>query len=663
MLRWLRAGLAAALWGFLLIGLVGAAEGLSQWLRFDVSAHQQPSASLFKLLVSPLVLYGWFGLLIAGLAFVPAGFLARWRPKPRRRALALAVAAAVASLGVVYANYVLRTHLLPNWWEQSGGSWGRILLGLIWMAGLLVAYRVLSRFSEWLARRGGPTLIYPVLVVIVATSLWPDWREEGRIRRTAHLTRAAAPAAAEAGAPPLILISIDTLRPDYLSHASPSAPPTPGLDALAAEGVRFTRAWSVSPWTLPSMSTVMTGLPPRVLGVEKYRPLSGAMPRLAEIAWEQGYRTAAFATNAFLTNWYGFDRGFEFFEHSLVFETILPAGRSVLARELSRYADRNLEADSAEIVIPKTIGWLWQRGGDGPFFLWVHLMNPHLPYRWRDQPAASRVLSGQPGQEPDEAAIPDRIPFKKKMYWGVHRIRDGDFIPDAGEREALRTLYAREVQFTDYWLDKLIAELKRLDLWDRSLVVLMSDHGEELFDHGGFEHGHSVLPEVARVALLMRLPGGEAAGSLVEAPVSTLDLLPTICHLLDWPVPEGAPGHTLWPRAAVDSGMAGGSGQVGPPLIVENLLYEPQQQGVLAWPWYCVIDAEASEPVWYNLASDPTAGRPQSGPLQGGDILAGADSLLADWDRQAAALRLALEDSLVPPLPSAIKRELEALGY
>jgi arylsulfatase A-like enzyme len=398
----------------------------------------------------------------------------------------------------------------------------------------------------------------------------------------------------------------------------------------------------------------MTGLPPQMLGVDKYRPLPRDPVRLAEIAWAQGYRTAAIATNAFLTEWFGFDRGFEFFEHSLVLETLLPAGRSVLARELTRYADENFEVDSAEIVIPKAVGWLRRRSDDAPFFLWVHLMNPHLPYRWRKLPATEETPPR--GRVPDAGRIPNTPEFAGRAFAKLSDIREGRFLPDAAAREGLRTLYDREVQFADYWTGKLLEYLRGRGVWQNTMVVVLADHGEELFDHGGFEHGHSVLPEVTGVPLILRLPGGEAAGTLVEEPVTTLDLLPTLCRLLGWPVPADAPGRPLWPREEARA--------VGPrdePFLLENLLYEPQQQGVLAWPWLAVRREGESGTTWFELGGDPSALDALAPPAFGEDVLAAADSLDSGWEATSRELRNS--SMATAPLPPELERRLRALGY
>jgi arylsulfatase A-like enzyme len=687
LLRWLKTLLAVACWSFLLVGCVGLGEGVSQWLRFDVLGDQvQPYAPL-RLFAPYLVLYGWWGVLGGVLVFVPALLVSRWAGRPRRMAFAIAVAGALAFLAVVYAGYLGHAHLWPDWWEPRGGSWVTIILLMVWALFTLGLYRPCRRLADWMARQKTRTLAFPVVVIIVATAHWPDWRQEGHDRRTGHLQRAVVGATARPGAPNLVLITIDTWRRDHLSLINADAPPTPHLDALAQAGTVWTNAWSVSPWTLPSMGTIMTGLPPRVLGSGKYVPLPQDIPTLAEIAWQQGYATTAFATNPYLTEWYGFDRGFEFFEHSLVLETLLPAQRSVLSRELHRYAATRFEANNADHVVERARQWLIWHEVEQPLFLWLHFMNPHLPYRWRQLPEPAADQKPACGIAPDLATVPDNGRFAGRQYKGVMHIRTGEFVPDSRQREALRTLYAREVQYTDHCLGRLFDTLRQQGLWRNTVVTVLSDHGEEFWEHDGFEHGHSVMPEVSGVPWILRLPADRAAGQRVSAPVTTLDVFPTLCGLLNWPLPSARSGQAL---LTIGQGLLTGAreGQgdenstgAPPPaldrpwstarpdrkdftvtLCIENMLYGPAQQATLLWPWFMVRSAADSGVSWYDLSTDPLALHPQPPPAAAIALIAASDTLLQTWDRQAAALNVSTTDDR-EEIPADLKRRLEALGY
>ena len=661
MVRWLKTLLSIACWSFLLVGGAGLAEGISQWIRFDVLGGQNQPLGPLRLLAPYLVLYGWLGMVGGMLVFLPSLLISLRTSGPRRVTFALCVAGSLAFLAVVYAGYIGHTHLWPNWWEREGGHLVTLLLVAIWFGVVGLLFWPTRRLADWMARQKTRTLAFPAVVIIVATAHWPDWRQEGLQQRTGHLRRSDPEAATPAGAPNLILITIDTWRHDHLSLINPQAPPTPHLDDLARAGTLLTNTWSVSPWTLPSMASLMTGLSPRVLGSGKYVPLPSAVPTLAETAWRQGYTTAAFATNPYLTRWYGFDRGFEFFEHSLVLETLLPAERSVLSRELHRQATTRLEANSADQVVARAQRWLAWHRIDRPLFLWLHFMNPHLPYRWRDLPARDDGPGPVRGRVPDPAAIPDDDWFAGRQYRGIMHIRTGEFVPDAAQREGLRTLYAREVQFTDHWLGQLFTSLQQRGLWDNSVVAVLADHGEEFWEHDGFEHGHSVMPEVCRVPWILRRPAELESGQLWEAAVSTVDVLPTLCGLLNWPAPTQLNGRSLFGVQAEREPPATSDGSTRL-ICVENLLYGPQQQAWLRWPWLMVRSDSLPGVTWYDLDSDPGALQPLSPPPTVISFRAAAETLQSHWDRQAAQLAPTLLADR-EAVPADLQRRLEALGY
>ena len=227
-------------------------------------------------------------------------------------------------------------------------------------------------------------------------------------------------------------------------------------------------------------------------------------------------------------------------------------------------------------------------------------------------------------------------------------------------RRALRTLYAREVQFTDFWVGKLLDQLKSRGFYDEAVIVVVSDHGEEFWEHGGFEHGHTVFPEVTGVPLFLRLPAAQQAGTVIATPVSTLDLLPTICDLASLEVPAGLPGRSLY-RPDRPAALLGRE-QPRSPQILANLLYPPEQTGVLAWPWFWRYGEEDAAGTWYDLAADPGATRPVAAPAEAAAIRSVADSLLGAWEQRALLVR---EDNRAVDreVPAEVKRSLNALGY
>jgi arylsulfatase A-like enzyme len=708
-LRWLRSWLSAVLWSFPLVGAVGLLEAILQWLRFGPPSDWGFSPGPVRLLAPPLTFYGWFGVAAALLLGPFAAALVVVLKRPPSLAWRITVAGALAALGVVYANYILFQHILGPEHGSIHPLWlSTLVMVLVWALVSAVLWRPVRAFRAFLSERSGAHLIVPIVILIVATSLWPDWRQEKRMLRTGRLERAVAAADLQPDAPHVLLLSIDTFRFDRLSLVNPQAPPTPHLNELAREGILYTNGLAPSPWTLPSLASVMSGLPPRVLQVEQYRPLPPDVTTLPQIAWRQGYRTAAFLTNAYLAEWYGFSEGFDFYEHASVLETLLPACRSVLAREALRRAQMDLGTASAAAVVSKVpwaVAWLrrqtavdpwrwaWNRlfhpglpfageedGADARqqsgerFFLWIHLLDPHLPYVWRELPGRAESQLG-PGVAPQRSAIPPGPHFAGGVFKGLKEIRSGEWVPDPQEEAGIRALYDREIEYVDSWVGRLITDLKALGLWRNMLVVFLADHGEELFEHGGFEHGHSVMPEVVRVPLILRLPRGEAGGQVIDEPTSIANVLPTLCGILGWPIPPGVTGRPFWPprgsgRSGVQPSSVASSSLIasGPApadsslMVIENLLYGPQQEGILTWPAYGVRLAGADTATWFDLAADPLALHPLPSPPFARRTLALADSMQASWDQLAAehAVPTAAGEQHIP---ADLHRRMRALGY
>lgn len=674
--RWVRAWGAGFAAGAVLGGALGLAEAASQWLRFGPPL-EQPGTGALRWILPTAGLYAALGGVLAATLLPPLALVLGRRPAPRRAAFAAGVGGSLALLLAPEAGYLLREHLLSDWWAAHGLGAGRVLLGGVTALAAAVAVPLAYGWARRLARarRGAWALGLAAALALAPLALWPHWRAQEPARRIGHLGPTAA---APAGSPNLLLVTIDAWRRDHLALLGPLSPPTPALDALARDGTLYENAWSAAPWTLPSMGAMLTGLPPRALDLRKYRPLPAAVPTLAEAAHRAGWVTAAFATNPYLSTWYGFDRGFGDFEHSLFLEPLLPAERAVLVRELQRHLHARQEPESADVVVPKAQRWLRRHGSERPFFLWLHLMNPHLPYRWRELPPPAAVPDGL-GVVPDPAAVPADGWFAGRAFSALRPVRQGQFVPSEAEWRAIATLYAREVQFADAWVGRLLAELDALGLKERTVIVVTADHGEELNDHGGFEHGHSLRPEVTAVPLIVRRPGGPR-GARSAAAVSTLDLVPSCAGWFGWSVPAEAVGRPLPDPATVaaappsspaasaaaspdvSTGAAPAAGGPERLLVLEGMLYGPPQLGLLAWPWLGVGPAGPDTLAWYDLAGDPGARRRTPAPPAGAAWRAAAAVWQADWDRLAASLRAGEKPGGGVP-PDDVRRRLESLGY
>lgn len=306
----------------------------------------------------------------------------------------------------------------------------------------------------------------------------------------------------------IILISIDTLRADHLGAYGYSRPTSPNLDGLAAEGAVFEDVTSTSPWTLPSHGSMLTGRYPtnhglRALGTK----IDDQVPTLAETLQERGFSTAAFTNSTYFSTMYGMRRGFEAFQN-------VPEDRSQVRPSL---------------VLPYAAKWLVENRKE-PFFLFLHLYDVHSDYR-----ALRRFRR------------PFRRPYKGDFDGSTHQlveVQDEGREINARDAQHLVDLYDAGIRQTDHVIGGFLDVLRELDLLDRTILFVTSDHGEEFLDHGNVLHGSSMHEELLRVPLIVRGPG-VGKGVRVQDPVSIVDIAPTALALAGLPPVESVDGVDL----------------------------------------------------------------------------------------------------------------------
>ncbi|MCP4145723.1 MAG: sulfatase-like hydrolase/transferase [bacterium] len=564
--RWIKAWGAVALWGYLLAGAYGLVEGVYHLFKLS------PESGLASYLVPHIVFYGWTGFVFAALLFLPATLLTLRDDVKWRRAFALALSAAISLLLTLVFRFILplRIDFINELWVAHEWLWGLLIPLIAWLLGTIVLLNMMNLLAHKLTLSPRMSLIVPVVVMIVSTSLWPNWQTEQRDSRVGNLE---VKVSEQIDQPNLILISIDTLRKDVLDKNFK----TPAFDKFAQSGVTFANCWSTSCWTLPSMTTIHTGYAPGSMVLDKYTGLPADVTTLAEIAYANGYQTAAIASNPYLSNYYGFDRGFEWYDHSSVIEPFVPAKDVVLVRELLRQIEKNIDMDDGQLLYDKSVNWLLNKKDDRPLFFWIHMMDPHLPYRGVD------VNGDRPLQ------LPDHQWLKDGQFKSVNKLRDA--LPDVSHdvKKAVIDLYNLEVEYSDYVFGNIIKGLQDSGLLENSIIVLVSDHGEELFDHGGFEHGHSFLPEVSAIPLVVRFPKGENAGSTIDSPVNLINFFTSICSELGWNYEAARPGN---------DGMFSAKPGAEDFFVLENVLYGENQYAAVCWP-YLRIESDVIS--WYRI--------------------------------------------------------------
>lgn len=436
-----------------------------------------------------------------------------------------------------------------------------------------------------------------------------------------------------AGAPDLLLVTVDALRAD-------SARSMRAYARLVARGSVYEQHVTPSPWTLPAMASLFTGLPEAQHGAGRSLSAHSLAERtrlgresatLARRLGEHGYATHAIVTNPYLAPSYGVDAGFCSFENlSGPVESARGLSHSVPLRLAGALVPGLLPSDRADRVRARGAAWL-SDPPDRPFFLWLHFLDPHAPYGDRDGASTSITL--------DLLALQSGRGFEVP-FGALASIRAGEYRPDAAERARVTALYEQDVAYVDAQLERLLDLLELSPRFSRALVVLTADHGEEFWEHGGVEHGHTLHEEVVRVPLVMAGPG-IPQGVRKEA-TSALDLAPTLLAVAGL-ASDDLPGADL--RGPLPLSRA---------LRLEGLLFGPQWVGVRSSPLK-YLRSEFGEERLYDLAADPAERR---------DVAGAREPELAELRRSAAALGLStLERGEGPALSIRERRALRALGY
>jgi arylsulfatase A-like enzyme len=495
-----------------------------------------------------------------------------------------------------------------------------------------------------------------------------------RIRLAVVVIAVACLGLAACGAPPsdspgVVLIAIDTLRPDRLSHRGHPAETSPNLDALAAESWVFEDAQSPSPWTAPALLSLMTSLYPEAHGVVAF-PNPGRMPdavtTLAEVLRAEGYRTGAFTEGGYAKGDFGLAQGFAHYPSN--------PGDDV------GHGSNLLYPSRIEDNVDRALAWLER--GEGPFFLFFHTYEAHFPYRapeahiqrfrpaWAEETEraalaaiAKRWTGWQPLTEEDWdrllvhhlhcqllelGAVRDRAKLRDRVRARLRDFEAGRVALREETLEVVRALYDAEIRFTDEQLGRLLDGLEAADAAPETLVVVVSDHGEGLGQHRRIQHGTNLHDELTRALLLIRAPG--AAPRRVTSVVRTIDVAPTVLELLGLPAAPGFQGRSLVategePRLAYASSRA----KAGEEL---------HRRAIRSARFTLIEDETTGEVALFDREADP------------GETEDVADRFPAQVETLRAALRQVVEETrrqagVAEPvrLPAESEAELRALGY
>lgn len=365
-------------------------------------------------------------------------------------------------------------------------------------------------------------------------------------------------------APNVLIFLIDTLRKDHVGAYGYGRDTTPHVDGLAKDGVVFRRLVPQSSWTKPSVASLLTSTYPNVHGAQD-RPdvMRQGLPTLAKALEGAGYETHAFFTNINVLPLWGFGNEF--------------------TRCVDVDSARWREADDGKVVDAAIRTLEHVRGR--PWFMYVHTMGPHDPYT----PPA---------------------PYARRF---VTRDVPGD--AEARRRQAVIDAYDGEIAYTDAQLGRLVGALKRFGEYDDTLIIVLSDHGEEFHEHGGEFHGHTLYEELLGVPLVMKLPGGRLAGESRGALVQAVDIAPTILDIVGAEAEPRFQG-----RSFVDvlenSGLDVRTGYASLVNKALSLRAATTNRGKY------IHDLVERREMWFDLERDPGEQHPMGAPDEAGSELA-----------------------------------------
>lgn len=444
--------------------------------------------------------------------------------------------------------------------------------------------------------------------------------------------------------PNVVLLTVDTLRPDHLGCLGYSRDTSPYIDRLAAEGVVFSETITAAGRTVQSFPSILTGVYPQEHGLryegQMHDVLEGRLT-LTRALRDHGYD--AFAITQGLN--VGLHRDFEVYDPDIYLD---PDGKKIyLPTRNDREASR------------KAVQWLRsRRGSDRPFFLWMRYNAPHWPY---DAPAPYTEMfdeeygGGHSFNEPERPGVE-----KGAIIFGVERL-------PPREVEHAIAHYDAEIRYADRAIGDLLEAIDTMGMRENTIYVVTSDHGESFGEHDYFfEHGAYLYEPTVRVPLIISAPGRLPAGRVIESQARTIDIMPTILDIAGIPFPAVLRGTSLVSRTR------NGGDRSGPPAYSEsgrNFYPENPRQyiGGIAGKWRMlrssrykvILIPKDPEPIWevYDLQADP------------GETV----NLIERMPEEAARLQTALLDIVAsdpgrddrdePPLPDELREHLRSLGY
>ncbi len=490
-------------YGILLGGLIGVVWAIQD--AYFANHYVQKGLSYFvQEIFFERVLFGGIAAVACLLVLIPAvtyidrNISAIQEPRLARFALIL------GGIAWVWAGYAINKSAWFPPVASTQGILGNIVYSFLCLGLVIGLYKLLQAaglaltnpFSGTLARLYNGALLVVLLICFVGYTGYSYYKLSGHTPT----------------GPNLLLLTIDTLRADHLSCYGYDRETSPTIDGLARRGVRFDQVYAQRGLTWPSLTSIMTSLYPKTHGVRANEvQLEPQVITLAEILKNAGYRTGAFVTNYFDAP----NRGFDIVKGGVIGDI------DKHARDLSLNWLNSFDAKKE------------------PFFMWLHLKSPHMPYKPPAKYAAMFDSTYSGIFDGDWAAV-DSIYLNQLDM-------------DARDLHHLEALYDAEIRSSDAYLQKVLRQLQTLGIADNTLIVFAADHGEELYEHNHyFYHSCSIYDSVLRIPLIFVLPKVLDEGKVVTNQVQSIDITPTILDLLHVPLRPEFEGSSLMPLLLVD---------------------------------------------------------------------------------------------------------------
>jgi arylsulfatase len=429
--------------------------------------------------------------------------------------------------------------------------------------------------------------------------------------------------------PSVVLVTLDTTRVDHLSTYGYARETSPHLTRLAQAGVRYARAWSTSPWTLPAHASLFTGLSPSSHGAHSdpqaahtlaeliRHPLArqstaGKLDEpfatLAELLAARGYQTGAFVAGPWLKRPFGLLQGFEHVDDDVV----------------------DVKGRPADVVTDHALDWLAGLGPREPFFLFVNYFDAHWPYT--PPPGFDAFPGARDDFEPGPIA---------------RALLDGSRALSERERAVWIARYDGEIRFADAQLGRLLDAVRARPAGDDALIIVTADHGEAFGEGGRYFHTYWVSEELLRVPLIVHYPDGRAAGSVDDSPVQLTDVLPLVADELGIALPGAVEGFPPGEREAAFADLYRHKLAIS----ISSDRFDRKLEAAIRWPFKLVRSDRGARDLFRleGLAERPIEDDDQ------------ATRLAAELDARRAARAPA--PTVRPDVDEATERALRELGY